>query len=253
MGDLRQQLQANSPQARARPSGTHWLILLAATLVVGAVWHFAFRSGDADKPAAIVAPPRCDPGDWAACDNDAQRVQASDPKAAADFYAKACAGGYGPSCTRLGAMQEHDGGALDAMKSYATACDRSELAACVRRGSLFEHGVDWRIPKDWGKAIALYKRACDGGEGRGCVALAEMREHSRDLAPDDYKITALYVKGCERKDMLSCWRLSQRYRAGRGTRKNEPKANELKARACTNGCSEACGDGVAGAVVEASR
>ena len=111
---------------------------------------------------------------------------------------------------------------------------------CARLGALYEHGKDWRITIDYGKALALYKRACEGGEGLGCVFLAEMHERSHGVSPNDFKETNLYIKGCEKKSALSCWRLAQRYRSGRGARKNEPKANELQTRACAGGVAEAC-------------
>lgn len=220
-----------------RPSP--WLALPAIAGVVALV--FAFRSSAPDEEPGHP-PPRCDATDWQACDNDAQRIEASDRETAASFYAKACAGNFALACTHQGMLEERADKPLEALKTYGAACDRGNLLGCTHLGKLFEHGVDWRITVDFSKALKLYKRACEGGEGYACVLLAETHEHSHGVAPNDFKETALYIKGCEKRNALSCWRLSQRYRAGRGARKNDPKANELQARACRDGCAEACGE-----------
>jgi TPR repeat protein len=215
-----------------RASGGAWLFGLALAAL-----------GCSKDDAPDAPPPVCVPSDWARCDADAQRVEATQPELAASFYTKACAGGFVRACVHQGMVEERADKPLEAQKTYDAACAKGDLLGCAHLGMLHEHGKDWRITIDYAKAIAQYKRACEGGEGYGCVLLAEMREHSHGMAPNDLKETELYIKGCEKKNSLSCWRLSQRYRTARGARKNEAKANELQARACAGGCAEACGKG----------
>lgn len=214
---------------------------VACLLAAALAWKLVFAAGDRASPAAHLPPGRCVPGEWAACDAEGLRVEWFDPPTAAAYYALACTAGHPPACTHEGAMLEAGDRIDEAKALYDAACTKGDLLGCIALGSLYERGADWRIVKDYGKSIALYKRACDEGEGLGCVGLAEMREKGRDLSPNYLKITALYVKGCEKKNMLACWRLSQRYRDTKGgAKKLEQKAAELQARACAGGIDEAC-------------
>jgi TPR repeat protein len=81
------------------------------------------------------------------------------------------------SCTRSAAPEPQYCGTALYQRHVATvdgdACDRGDLAACVRAGSVYEHG-GYFVPTAPDVAAELYRRACEGGDPDGCTALSRL-------------------------------------------------------------------------------
>ena len=45
-------------------------------------------------------------------------------------------------------------------------------SSCYGLGSEYAKGKG--VPKDWAKAVQLFKKACDGGSTKGCRALEKL-------------------------------------------------------------------------------
>ena len=91
---------------------------------------------------------------------------------AADFYEKACNGGFMESCTLLGDSHANgDCGKQDNCKAvgfYEKACNGGNMLGCSYLGDSYENG--WCVTKDLDRAMELYKRACEEG-GVNCKKL----------------------------------------------------------------------------------
>jgi len=121
------------------------------------------------------------------------------------LFDKACSGGSGDACLKLGqiesAWQPRIGGLLSAADYarvaglYKNACDDGSLAGCdaLARHYFEGHGGG---TQDYRQARVFSQRACDGGMASACEFLAGLYYDGHGGAKDSVQAHSLYQKAC---------------------------------------------------------
>lgn len=86
------------------------------------------------------------------------------------------------------------------------ACDRGNTFSCLQLGILYSSGG--RVPRDQGRAAALFLRACDRESPLACDLLGFAYEWGIGVPKDQNKATALYQRGCDGGDAAGCSKLN---------------------------------------------
>jgi TPR repeat protein len=136
------------------------------------------------RRVALAMPPLekgCRGGEADACERagmftEEGRGMASDPRRAAELYARGCAAKHEGSCGRLGILLANGAEGLPAdgaraAESLARACAKNDIW-CARLGALYRYGRG--VPRDAPRALLLYKRACAAGDAWGCAELGSV-------------------------------------------------------------------------------
>jgi TPR repeat protein len=180
---------------------------------------------------------------------------------AVPLFDKACSGGSGEACDRLGsAYDEGKYVAKDyshAVALYSKACDAGSADGCSNLGSMYLNGRG--VAKDDTKAVPLYSKACDAGSAKGCNGLGIMYETGRGVGLNqsradcyhggldlcryttDYPhAVALYSKACDGGSADGCSNLGDMYLNGNGVAEDSSQALMLYSRACDAGSASGC-------------
>ena len=100
---------------------------------------------------------------------------------AAPLYDKACAGGLGADCNRLGTMFERgDGVAQDfsqAATLYSKACVAGDKAGCDALIPMYAKGTI--TAQNASQVETLFSNACNAGNAHGCASLDSCSARSR--------------------------------------------------------------------------
>lgn len=90
-----------------------------------------------------------------------------------------------------------------AMELYRRACEGRLGIGCEGMGTLFQHG--WGVAKDRGRANELFRRACDL-DARWCIDLAEVTLKSDGVPPNRALGMQLLGRACKAGNMKACLR-----------------------------------------------
>ncbi len=85
--------------------------------------------------------------------------------------------------------------AHESLQQKQAACQKGDLAACVRAGRAHEDGVGTAVDKS--AAVPFYRRACDGKNGDGCARLGWLTFTGKGVTRDFPAGYALLEKGCD--------------------------------------------------------
>jgi len=83
----------------------------------------------------------------------------------------------------------------ESLQQKQAACQKGDLAACVRAGKAHEDGVGTAVNKS--AAAPFYRRACDGKDGDGCARLGWLTFTGKGVTRDFDAGYALLEKGCD--------------------------------------------------------
>jgi hypothetical protein len=111
--------------------------------------------------------------------------------------------------------------------------DCSDGARCREQArDLSMRNVKDKSPVQASRAIALYKKGCELGDRLSCAAAGSYLEDG-ELVPADLPSAArTYDQGCTLKDVVCCDRLAKLYRDGRGVPKDPSLASKYRQLAC---------------------
>lgn len=171
--------------------------------------------------------------------------------------------GYGKSCLKFGhysflgkgkAAANDKGDTKQAYKYYERGCDQYKDADCCLHSGLImvSKSMSPAIERDVVKGIDSLTKSCTMNNATACFYLSGMhisgvlkKEKAEKASatnpstdPADYilqkdmkKAFDYAAKACELNNMYACSNLSQMYRRGDGTEKNETKADQFKKKA----------------------
>jgi TPR repeat protein len=83
----------------------------------------------------------------------------------------------------------------ESLQQKQAACQKGDLAACVRAGKAHDDGVGTAVNKP--AAAPFYRRACDGKNGDGCARLGWLIFTGQGVTQDFDAGYALLEKGCD--------------------------------------------------------
>ena len=90
----------------------------------------------------------------------------------------------------------YEKGDLDnAINIWTKACNKGEIKACDRLGTMYYFG--YGIAQDQLKAKELYERVCDARIGEDCAKIAKMYDYGYTLKEDKSKALQFYKKACD--------------------------------------------------------
>ena len=237
----------------------------------------ARRPGPAARPA-VDREAQCLKSDASACAAAGRRHArgdgvARDPGKALALFRRGCDGGDAESCAELGAMYEdaHEDalahGLLPAElrrrpcarlrparravrqrprraarrrqggRDVPLACNGGEPSGCLELGRAYEAGRG--VPRDDGRAVAIYRRGCDGGSQAMCVALAALYDAGHGIAQDTARAAELYRAACP-SEPRACTALARATATGRGVVRDDKQAHTLYGQACDRGDHAGC-------------
>jgi len=172
--------------------------------------------------------------------------------------------GYGKSCLKFGhysflgkgkASTNDKGDPKQAYKYYERGCDLKDPDCCLHSGLIMvSKSMSSTIERDVQKGFESLTKSCKMDNGTACFYLSGMHisgvlkkekittsppvtSSSSDTAADfivqkDMKKAFDYAaRACELNNMYACANLSQMYKRGDGTEKNEKKAEQFKKKA----------------------
>ena len=138
------------------------------------------------------------------------------------------------TCDEL--AQEHEPGHVrkydpsTATDAYASCCKQGVAIACRDLADLYRSG-DARKRQ---QLDALLDRACMLGHGNSCFQLGLLAERGTNdgaVRKDSARAAALFSRGCELEEGVSCDSLAGLYQSGKGVKRDKRKARELRKRA----------------------
>jgi TPR repeat protein len=156
---------------------------------------------------------------------------------ATELYTLGCGRGSGRACAALAAITERkDPRDPGVVRLYERACVQGYLSGCTDLARLYDTGAV--IPRDTGRAIALYRSTCALDEPSACVNLATLELATGHNAGD---AVALLQRACSEQLTVVCGKLAELYLAGTGVAVDAPRALGLFERGCKGGDATACG------------
>lgn len=185
---------------------------------------------------------QCDAGSLESCGHlGARETEAGDHASGRAHLQKACDGGIGESCTRLGiGLSKGHGGSPDpaaAVAAFQKGCAAGDAMGCREVGVATRAGTA-PLAKDDAKAVANFRQACDGGDARGCALLGEMTEAGTGVGKDPIRAAQLYKRACDGTDAAACVSAGRLFASGPG--KNEIIAQMAFQRGCIRMQPAAC-------------
>jgi len=169
--------------------------------------------------------------------------------------------GYGKSCLKFGhysflgkgkASANDKGDPKQAYKYYERGCDLKDPDCCLHSGLIMvSKSMTSSVERDVMKGFESLTKSCKMDNGTACFYLSGMhisgvlkQEKSNNTTtasppvPSDFivpkdmkKAFEFAARACELNNMYACANLSQMYRNGDGTEKNEKKAELFKNKA----------------------
>jgi TPR repeat protein len=158
-----------------------------------------------------------------------------------DLYKKACFGGDGEGCYKLGAAYQYGWAGIEkdmarSVGLYHEACNCRNAGGCNDWGFFLERGEG--VPKDEKQAAELYLRACNLGSPLGCKNTGVMYDNGAGFAKDDAKALKYYDRSCEAGQDSGCYNGALLYE-----KQSPPQyraAIERYKKACDRGYALAC-------------
>jgi len=165
---------------------------------------------------------------------------------------QACVEGLAAKCTTLGIIHAYGPRKnIELSETYfargfelnVTACDKGDMDACGRLGSIFYggYGVEKSIPK----ALELFKKTCDSSVAQSCNRLGGhfLKKSYRDLQQSKLYFTKarqLFHVECSSENQASCNELSHLLERGFGGPVDTVGSFEAAKRACVIGRPRDC-------------
>ncbi|HXK01247.1 MAG TPA: hypothetical protein VMS37_02525, partial [Verrucomicrobiae bacterium] len=84
------------------------------------------------------------------------------------------------------------------------------------------------VPRDYGRAVSLFRKSCEDGWPRGCGGLGECYKAGRGVTADPVHAAALFERACRGGIAASCFAAGEIYRNAR----NEALATRRFQQAC---------------------
>lgn len=167
----------------------------------------------------------------------------ADVPRAADFFAKACAGGIAIGCAIEADIRYKGEGGTPVDKARARAlyektCGPEMLENCGNAGIMNATGDGG--PEDKAKARGFYDMACGGNDAQSCVAGGVMYLNGEGGAKDEAKAKTYFEKACEAKSADGCFNLAVVFGKGHGVAVDLNKYKELMQKACSMGSTKGC-------------
>lgn len=158
------------------------------------------------------------------------------------YFAKACAGGDGQSCSFVAdALAASGTDEARRTELYDRACKAGAAEACIQLGWRYEWGHT--VARDVDQAAWLFAKACEAEAGLGCQELGDIR---RDRGQEDEAAQLLH-EGCELGSGVACKHLAFNRDHSRDD-VSPARAMELHAQSvsmlqaeCTDGNAYSCG------------
>jgi TPR repeat protein len=168
----------------------------------------AAQGGPADpQQAASLCPEACRLGVAGACRDEAERaLQAQDFQGGFGWLRKACEAKDEPSCTRLAALLEGEGGApvdlAAATEALVHACHLGHAAACVKAASRQPDGG--RSAEAQPLVRQLLEQGCSGGNPLACVRLGALLAAAPPDTADAARAATLLLAACDQGTGEAC-------------------------------------------------
>ena len=155
---------------------------------------------DFNKRAIEVLKPKCESGNYSACNDLAISYQnLQDHKTALKYYERACKNNYQLACTNLANMYQ-SGLGVDRDKNKALEIFN---ASCYYLGEFYRSNADGKEP-DYLNAMSAYDRGCKLGDVPCCTNMAVLYEHGLGVAQDESKARNIYRSACFSGDSSAC-------------------------------------------------
>lgn len=182
-------------------------------------------------------------GKQASTDEALRKYAEGDVKTAARLFAKACDGGDGAACVRVGDLHAEGRGVAksdaDAARYYERACDADDPSGCFAFGRACMRGEG--VQADEGRGTAAFDRGCRLGHGGACTEYAVSLWRGRGIAKAPARARALLEKNCGRDQATACFNLGVLLRMGDdGVPKDAAAAKKALSNACQLEHAEAC-------------
>jgi len=107
----------------------------------------------------------------------------------------------------------------------------------VRLGLLHEQGQG--VPREPGRAVALYTKACNKGYAPGCTRVG-VAHLTAGTTADLEEAASWLLHACEGDDAEACGLLAALHETGQGVSRDPARAAELRRRACDGGFAPSC-------------
>jgi len=159
-------------------------------------------------------------------------------------YKKDCALNKGRGCEFLYVAYWHGFGVKQdkskAVKYFTKACIQNNGIGCISGGKYFRQSRS-RGPYSYvqGEYVTTYEKDCALNDGRGCSFLAATYSHRAarsyrlDVKTKNYSnAVKYYSKACKLNDGSGCTRLGQKYKYGKGVKKDLSKAIMYMRKGC---------------------
>lgn len=164
---------------------------------------------DFNTRALAILKPKCDSGNFSACNDLALSYQnLQDHKTAFNIYERTCKSGYQKACTNL--------------------------------ANMYMYGDQIGLKKDTQKALEIYKNSCVNQGADSCYYLGEYYRSDDGKESDFAMAFDAYSRGCTLGDMPSCTNMGILYELGLGTQKDEYKALQIYKSSCFSGEVSGC-------------
>lgn len=198
-----------------------------------------------EKKAVVLAAKACDGGWYPSCymlgewHTKGTHVE-FDLAKATTFMRGACDHGLPLGCARLGDLLRKDDPSA-ALIAYQRGCKQSAVRACATLAVDYYAGSPMVGDKDFSKAVTYARPACDSGVPKGCAVLGMLMTLGTPEIPQDMVGAArLFTQACNGDYAFACYRLGVAYWNGAGVAKDTNRAELLFRKSCEKGEKQAC-------------
>ncbi len=130
-------------------------------------------------------------------------------------------------------------GSPEWIEAATKTCDAGEAAACGALASAQLRGEG--VPRDVGRALALFEKACDLADLRACSYAAHLKlSGMQGVAKDSAGAARLATKACDGEVLEGCTTLAV-VLMSRSAREDQDRARTLLKKSCDGGEVNACG------------
>jgi len=205
---------------------------VAQCVALGQAFHVGKGVARDHARAAGLYRKACDGGSGAGCNK--LGVLTKDEVRAAALFEQACKGKYAWGCFNL-AKAYHAGQGVKqdsarAAEYFARGCEGGHFESCNRHGVLLANGKG--VKKDPAGSANQFRKACDGGFAWGCYNLGVAYQDKNGVQRDLARAAALYRRACDGKIGEACNRLGVMQAEGNGVPKDPAGAAALYRAAC---------------------
>lgn len=188
----------------------------------------------------------CARGKVVAC-NNAGKIYArgegvrQDIQKALSLFIRACENGYKDGCNNAiaAARQIRNNLTPEQVDADRKACDKGELAICVRLAKLYQDGSS--VKQNGKEALRLYMKACDGGNADGCHNAGYLHSYNIPGVKQDHALAMkLYIRACDGGAMPGCGLAGLMPKGNAALDTQRTKAIARYEKACKGGKAESC-------------